>query len=224
MISFQLTKQLISQGIIMTKTLLISYTPRPESNTAKLVQTFIEATGGKSEITHLDLVKEPAPLLLKENLNALLKRNYMGMELNESENDAVYSADRLLLQLQEADQIVIAFPMYNFSLPATVKAWVDAVIQNGKTFLMTEDGGYEGLCQGKQALILMTTGGDYSQEPAKGMNYATPLMQGCMNFMGIESHSIIAYGLNQYMDRVDGIVAQAQQEVVDYLEQNPSWQ
>ncbi len=207
----------------MSKTLLVSYTPRYESNTQKLIEAFLQANSGKSEITHLDLVKEPAPLLLEENLNALLKRNYMGMELTEEENSFAASADRLLQQLQDADRIVVAFPMYNFSLPATVKAWVDAIIQNGKTFKITDEGGYEGLCQGKKALVLMTTGGDFSQEPAKSMNYASPLIQACLGFMGIESHAITAYGLNQYMDRVDEIVEESKQEVVKYIESNQSW-
>jgi len=206
----------------MLKTLLVSYTPRFESNTKKLVKAYLQAASDKSEVVFLDLVKEPAPLLLEDNLNALLKRNYMGMDLTEIENNSVQSADQLIQQLQEADRIVIAFPMYNFSLPATVKAWIDAIIQNGKTFKMTDDGGYEGLCQGKQALILMTTGGDYSQEPEKSMDYATPLIQTCMGFMGIGSHVIAAYGLNQYIDRVDDIVTEAQQKIVKYLKNNQS--
>ncbi|MFK5951160.1 MAG: NAD(P)H-dependent oxidoreductase [Methylococcales bacterium] len=208
----------------MSNTLLVSYTPRFESNTKKLVKTYLQTTSDNSEITHLDLVKDPAPLLLEENLNALLKRNYMGMELTEIESNSVQSADQLLQQLLEADRIVIAFPMYNFSLPATVKAWIDAIIQVGKTFKMTGDGGYEGLCREKQALILMTTGGDFSQEPAKSMDYATPLIQACMGFIGIESHIITAYGLNQYMDRADDIVTETQKEIVRYLKNNQSWQ
>lgn len=207
----------------MSKTLLVSYTPRYDSNTQKLVEAFLQ-TQKNLEVTHLDLVKEPAPLLLEDNLNALLKRNYMGIELTEEENVFVASADKLLQQIQDADLIVVAFPMYNFSIPATVKAWIDAIIQNGKTFRMTDDGGYDGLCQGKQALILMTTGGDFSQEPAKSMNYATPLIETCFGFMGIESHSITAYGLNQYMDRVNEIVEESKLEVVKYIENNESWQ
>ena len=216
-------KLLIFKEITMKKTLLISYTPRSESNTAKLVQTFIQTIDGQSKIVHLDLTKEPAPLLLEKNLNALLKRNYGDMQLTESENDAVYSADQLLQQLLEADRIVIAFPMYNFSLPAAVKAWIDIVNQNGKTFKITEEDEYEGLYRGKQALILMTSGGDYSQEPAQSMNHATPLIQSCMSFMGIESHKITAYGLNQYMDRANDIVAEAQRQIVTFLKTNESW-
>lgn len=206
----------------MTKTLLINYTPRFESNTAKLVQTFIDEMANKTKITCLDLVKNPAPLLLEENLNALLKRNFMGMDLSDSENNAVQSADQLVQQLLETDRVVLAFPMYNLSLPATVKAWFDAVIQLGKTFT-AGDAGYEGLCQGKQALILMTVGGDYTQEPMVNMNHATPLAESLMGLMGIESHSVIAHGLNQYMDRADEILEETQQEIMAYFNEHTSW-
>ena len=209
------------QGTSMKKTLLITYTPRFDSNTAKLVDTFLNHSDEHSDITHLDLVKNPAPLLLEDNLNALLKRNFMGLELTKEESEVVKSADKLVQQLLKADKIVLAFPMYNFSVPATVKAWIDAVIQKDRTFKIINEGGYEGLCQGKKALILMTTGADYSQEPTKSMDYAMPLVESCLGFIGIESYGISAYGLNQYMDRADEIVSETQQELMTYLEQ--SW-
>ena len=118
----------------MIKTLLVSYSPRFESNTKKLIDTFLNVASDYSHVTHLDLGKDTPPFLLADNLNALVKRNLMGMELTEEENVSVKGVDRLLQQLLDADRIVIAFPMYNFSLPAAVKAWIDAVIQDGKTF------------------------------------------------------------------------------------------
>ncbi|MEE9335751.1 MAG: NAD(P)H-dependent oxidoreductase [Granulosicoccaceae bacterium] len=207
----------------MSKTLLVHYTPRTDSNTAKLVQTFIQSMQGRTDITDLDLVDNPPPFLLTENLNALIKRNFMGMELTDAENRTVGSADRLVHQLLEADRVVISFPMYNFSLPAAVKAWIDAIIQLGKTFSMADDGSYKGLCQGKRALILMTTGGDFAQESMKGMDFATPLIQTCMGFMGIESHCIAAYGLNQYMGRADEIVMETQRDIEAYLNEDSAW-
>jgi len=58
----------------MSKTLVVSYTPRYESNSKKLLDTFLQTT--TSDVTHLDLVNTPPPFLLEGNLNALLKRNY----------------------------------------------------------------------------------------------------------------------------------------------------
>ncbi len=211
------------QAFIMSKILLITYTPRFDSKTAMLVQTFLDHCSSPSNIIHLDLVKNPPPLLLSDNLNAILKRNFMGLELNQAETNAAEGADQLTQQLLDADKVVLAFPMYNFSVPATVKAWIDAVVQNGKTFTITEDGSYEGLCHAKKALILMTTGSDMSQEPMKSMDFAMPLASSILGFMGIESHGIVAYGLNQYIDRIDEIVNNAQQETITFLNENPSW-
>jgi FMN-dependent NADH-azoreductase len=69
----------------------------------------------------------------------------------------------------------------------------------------------------------MTTGGDFSQESIKSMNFATSLIQTCMGFMGIESHCISAYGLNQYMDRADEIVKEAQRDIMVYLKDEATW-
>ena len=82
--------------------------------------------------------------------------------------------DEMLQQYKEADFIVLVHAMHNFSLPAPVKAWFDAVLQPNQTFKLTEKG-YEGLCHGTKAAILMTTGGDYKLDIVKDMNFATGL-------------------------------------------------
>ncbi len=156
-------------------------------------------------------------------MNLLLKRNFGHAELSEEEQSKVANADVLVEQLQSADNLLIAFPMYNFSVPATVKAWIDAITQLGKTFSVREDGSYKGLCEGKHALILNTTGADFGEEPMKSMNFATPLVAACMSFVGINSHCISAYGLNQYEQRADEIVADAGHRIETYLREDPNW-
>ena len=209
----------------MTNTLIIRYTPREDSNTSKLVDTFIEHSGAGvgTATTHLDLAENPPPLLLKDNLNALLKRNYAGMELSEAETQLVSPCDKLTQQLLAADRLVMAFPMYNFSLPATVKAWADAVTQKDRTFQVNEDGSYTGLCQGKRALVLMTTGADYSTAPYKNMNFASPLIESCLGFMGITCQVFAAYGLNQYPDNIEEIMAKTQQDIATFLKTDSTW-
>lgn len=207
----------------MLNTLFVSYTPRDESNTERLFQTALEHISTNSKVTHLNLSKTPTPLLLEDNLNPLLKRNFMGMDLTPSEAKLTKNLDDLLKQLLDADRLVMAFPMYNFSLPAAVKAWIDAVIQNNSTFKINEEGNYEGLCHDKKALILMSTGSDFSKEPLKNMNFATPLIQTCLGFMGIESYCITAYGLNQYPNQVENIITQTQSDILNYLQTNSTW-
>jgi len=196
----------------MKKTLIVNYTPRVGSNTKELVDYFIEQNKDKTEITFLDLVKNTPDLLLEDNLNLFLKRNYGGISLEDAETKILSKNDKMLQQVLDADFIVLAYPLYNFSLPATVKAWVDAITQAGKTFNMTETG-YVGLCEGKQALVLMTTGGNFGVEPAKSMNFATPLISTELGFIGIPSEHIFAFGLQQYPDRVDTIIETSKTEI-----------
>lgn len=202
----------------MKKTLIISYTPRTDSNTAKLVDTAIQELTEKTELTHIELSETPPALLLNENLMILLKRNFMGLTLDDNEQAVIQKVDHYTQQVMDADYLIIAFPIYNFSLPATVKAWIDNIVQPGKTFTVSPEGEYSGLCHGKKALIIMTTGSDFSQQPLSDMNFATPLMQTCLGFMGIESSTVSAFGLNQYTDRVDDIIANANKDIRDHLQ------
>jgi FMN-dependent NADH-azoreductase len=196
----------------MKKTLLVTYTPRIGSSTRQLVDTFIEYAKTKTEIIELDLAVNPPDLLLFESLNVFIKDIYTPEPLTELETALLAKGEKMLNQVKDADYIVIAYPMYNFSIPATVKAWVDVIVQSGKTFELTENG-FKGLCTEKKAFILSTTGFDFENEPAKSADLSLPLMQAALNFIGIESQNVVAYGLNQYADRKEEIIAQAQSKI-----------
>lgn len=200
----------------MPKTLIVSYTPRTDSNTKKLLDSYLNSLPDDAVIDHLDLTQTPVQQHSSASINALLKRNFGLQSLDASEQAAVQNADSYLQRLLDCDQMVVAFPLYNFCVPAAIKAWLDAVIQKDRTFRMTEEGGYEGLCQGKKALILMTSGGDYSEQPMQAMNLATPLMQNFLGFMGITCETISAFGMDQYADRAPAIVRETQGQVREY--------
>ena len=196
----------------MKKTLIVSYTPRIDSNTKKLLDHFVEKIHDKTEITSIDLAKTTPDLLLADNLNLMVKRNFAGIPLSEEESKLLATNDQMTQQVLDTDFIFLAYPMFNFSLPATVKAWIDGVIQAGKTFARTETG-FRGLCEGKQALVVMTTGSDFRTDPLKNMNFATPLIESCLGFIGIQSEHISAFGMQQYADKVGSILDDAKQEI-----------
>jgi len=196
----------------MKKTLIIRYTPRENSNTKKMLDYFIEKNEAKTDITLLDLTEETPDLLLKENLNLYINRNFAGIELTEEENEKLAKNDKMMKQLLDADFIVLASPMYNFSIPATVKAWFDGVIQAGKTFTYT-DTGLKGLCENKEALILMTSGSDFGEEPYKSMNFATPLLTTSFGFLGVSSEAINVFGTQQYADKLDELIEESKGKI-----------
>lgn len=201
----------------MKKTLIVNYSPRIASNTKKLVDYFIELNQDKTNLTILDIAKNPPDLLLEERLNLYVKRNFNGEQLIGSETKHLTKNDQLMQQVIDADFIVLAYPMYNFSLPATVKAWVDAITQAGSTFEMTESG-TKGLCNKKQALVLMTSGGDFYVEPLRSINFATPLINTCFDFLGIKTEHISAFGMQQYSNKIDSILENAKREILSLSE------
>ncbi len=97
-------------------------------------------------------------------------------------------SDSLVAELESADTIVISTPIYNFGIPATLKAWVDMVCRVGMTFQYTETGPV-GLLEGKRAIILVASGGTPVGSP---IDFATPYLKQAMAFVGITDVTFIA--------------------------------
>ncbi len=97
-------------------------------------------------------------------------------------------SDALIDELKWADRIVLTTPMYNFSVPATLKAWIDLVCRAGVTFRYTPDGPV-GLLQGKSAHIVITTGGVPLGSPA---DFLSGYLRQIFGFIGIDDVELIA--------------------------------
>ncbi len=109
----------------------------------------------------------------------------------ESRSDAQKSviavSDKMVAEVQAADILVIGAPMYNFSVPSTLKAWVDLIARVGVTFQYTENGPV-GLLTGKKAYVVVATGGTPVNSPA---DFATPFLKQVLGFIGITDVEII---------------------------------
>jgi FMN-dependent NADH-azoreductase len=105
-------------------------------------------------------------------------------------------SDSYIENLKWADIIVIATPMYNFSVPSTLKAYIDHVARVGVTFQYTETGP-QGLLQGKKAVILGARGGAYGPgSPAQAMNHQDTYLRTVLGFIGItQVETVIAEGV-----------------------------
>lgn len=94
-----------------------------------------------------------------------------------------------------ADTIVIGAPMYNFTLPTQLKAWLDRILVAGQTFRYT-DNGPEGLAGGRRVIIALARGGMYGAgSPAAGLEHLETYLRGVFNFIGIEPEFVAADGL-----------------------------
>ena len=106
-------------------------------------------------------------------------------ELTGPQQVAVALSDTLIAELEAADTIVFAVPMYNFSIPSTLKAWIDHVARRGRTFRYTEKGP-EGLLKGKKVFVLVARGGVYSEGTShRALDFQEPYLRTLLGFLGL---------------------------------------
>ena len=109
-------------------------------------------------------------------------------EQNENHKKMFELSDKLVMELTEADTIIISVPIYNFGPPATLKAWADLAARVKMTFKYSEDGKRIGLLEDKQVYLVITSGGTKIQGEE---DYLTPWLIHMLNFFGIKKIDII---------------------------------
>ncbi len=107
---------------------------------------------------------------------------------SDAQRSILAQSDQLVTELQEADTVVIGVPIYNFSIPASLKAWVDLVARAGLTFKYTENGPV-GLLEGKRAILVIASGGVPVDSP---VDFVTGYLRQVMGFIGITDVTVIA--------------------------------
>ncbi len=200
-----------------SQTLVVFYTPRYEQSSTKVLLDFFMKeleTNGSEDVVTLDLLKDVPDFFTAERVAAYGKRNYGGQTLSPEEAKTMQTMDRMLEQFMAADKVVLAYPMYNFSMPALVKAYMDSILQKGKTFDYNETG-QVGLMKGKKALVINTSAGIYTDELQNNwMDHSTTLAKYLFKYMGFaEAVSVSAGGMSQSPELKQQSLAQAKQEL-----------
>jgi FMN-dependent NADH-azoreductase len=130
--------------------------------------------------------------LNQEGLGHLTDEVFAGFRLdaaerNETQQTAAQRSDNYIEELRDADALVLAVPMYNFSTPSTVKAWIDHVARAGVSFTYGANGP-EGLLNVKKAYVVSTRGGQYA---GSGFDHQTPWIEQVLKFVGIQEIEFI---------------------------------
>jgi len=147
----------------MTKTLLVTYLPHGEdSKTKLLVAAFLETLKGlPTELETVDLLESMPDHFDLEKTAAYYKRNLGGATLTAVETALLAKMDAMAHQFLDADTIVLAHPVHNFSLPGVFKLYIDSIAQWGVTSNVGPDAsGFP--MTGKKMMILSTSMGDYT--------------------------------------------------------------
>ncbi|MGR3894948.1 FMN-dependent NADH-azoreductase [Pseudomonas sp. 1239] len=178
----------------MSRVLIIESSARLQDSVSRqLTRDFIsqwQAANPADQISVRDLALNPVP-----HLDSHLLGGWMKPEAQRSaeEVQALTRSNELTDEVLAADVLVLAAPMYNFTIPSTLKAWLDHVLRAGVTFKYTPTGP-QGLLTGKRAYVLTARGGIHA---GAGSDHQEPYLRQVMAFIGIHEVTFIhAEGLN----------------------------
>ncbi len=140
---------------------------------------------------------QPAEVVVRDLTTALpqLDETWIGANFTPAEDrskqqrDKLALSDQLVNELEAADTIVIGVPIYNFSIPASLKAWIDLITRAGLTFRYSDNGTPVGLLKDKRAILVVASGG---VEVGSDYDFATGYLRQILGFIGISEVSIIA--------------------------------
>jgi FMN-dependent NADH-azoreductase len=165
-------------------------------------------------VVERDLTADAMPHL---SLAALAASMTPADSRSTAEQEAVALADTLIEEVEAADVIVIAAPMYNFSIPSTLKAWIDHVTRAGRTFRYGA-AGPEGLLKGKKVFVITGRGGIYSDDsPARGMDFQEPYLRAMLGFLGLDVTFIHVEGLKISPEAAASGIERARKAIGDLL-------
>ena len=156
-------------------------------------------------IDHLDLASDPIPHFIAADLAAAAA--------GQSETHAREAVDPLERFLK-ADVVVIGAPMYNFTVPSQLKAWVDRILVAGRTFEYTESGP-RGLAGDKEVIVAVSCGGYYGPEsPFAAAEHVRSFLATAFGFIGVTKlRFVVAEGLKAGLKDRSAIIDEALDEV-----------
>ncbi|WP_248924496.1 FMN-dependent NADH-azoreductase [Paenibacillus hamazuiensis] len=196
----------------MTTVLYITAHPLNEEQSCSMAagRAFIETYRSMNpghEIVHLDLYKAGVPAIDADILNGWnqLQEGAEEEQLHETKRSKIAKLSELADQFVQADKYVFANPMWNFSYPPVMKAYIDAITVAGKTFSYTRNGPV-GLLQNKKALHIQASGWVYSTGPDAEDEAAHRHLKSILRFIGVtDLRALFIEGHDQYRDRANAI-------------------
>ena len=200
------------------KILIVEYAPRNErSKTLELANYAKTLLLKKGKVEILDLNKDIPEFFNSENLTAYYMRNYMGEKLSEKDAKLLSKFDKFTKQFVESEIVVIAYPMYNFSMPASVKAYFDMILLKGQTWDMNASG-YVQLCKEKKLVLISTSGGVYNEEfKTLSMDHSESYMKILSGFIGAEFNSVFVQGINMMPAKQDELIENGKHKIKEII-------
>ncbi|WP_128896513.1 FMN-dependent NADH-azoreductase [Longirhabdus pacifica] len=200
----------------MSKLLYVTANPKsPDTSYSLSVgQTFLEAykaEHAQDEVEILDLYETEIPYIDGHILSGWgkLQQGESFDKLTDEEKSKVGRLNEISDQFVSADKIVFVTPLWNFSFPPLMKAYIDSICIAGKTFKYTENGPV-GLLNDKKVLHIQARGGIYSEGPVKDFEMGDRHIRAIMSFIGIHDVETLAIeGVNFFPEKAQEIKEEA---------------
>ena len=162
---------------------------------ANKYETKWQSMHSEGSVTYRDLSQTDIPHVS----HAFIEAMYTSEEnKNETIHNILSLSDELISELKEADTILLSTPMYNFSVPSKLKAYIDHISRIGETFSKDESG-YTGLLTGKKLVIIAAYGADFSQ--MRSMDFLEPYLKTLFGFLGFTDVEYYAIEETNMLDK-----------------------
>ncbi len=170
----------------------------------------------EGEVVELDLATTSLPLVTDEWTQAAYTDP---SKRTPAQQQALFVSDALIDELVSADTIVIGVPMYNFSIPSSLKAWIDQVVRVGKTVNYGANGP-KGLISGKKVVVITSRGGAYpGNTPRARIDFQEPYLRHILGFIGLTEVTFI-HAENQLSDLAEPSRAAALRQIEQVVTQS----
>jgi FMN-dependent NADH-azoreductase len=182
----------------MSNLLVVETSPRGDHSISRnLTRRFVaewRAAHPRGEVVSRDLTATDLPFVNAPWLQAYFTPPEQHLPEMKAE---LRLSDTLVAELLAADHLIVATPVYNYNVPAALKAWIDHIVRKGLT--LGHDG--QGLLYGKKATVLMAAGGVYTEgSPIRDRDIATRYLRLILNVIGITDVTFIAAGGAKIVD------------------------
>lgn len=202
----------------MTKQILVvDSSPRAGAVSRKLTGEIagrLQKQYPEARVVHRDLAAAPLPHLTEDVITAFYTRPD---QRDDRLKEAIVLSDAAVDELLASDIIVIGAPMWNFNVPSVLKAWIDHVVRAGRTFVFGPNGS-EGLASGRKAIVVLSSGGIYSEGPAQAMDFHTTYLRSLLGFIGVTDVSFVrAEGVSVGKDGYEKALTSAEAQMSQVL-------
>jgi FMN-dependent NADH-azoreductase len=202
----------------MTTILQIDASPQGSNSVSRALTAAVvarlQATSPQAVVSYRDLASTPLSHLGGELLQVLRPTSGSTPPDSAAVRAEAAQTEELLSEFLAAHVVVIGAPMFNFSIPSQLKAWIDRVVQAGRTFSYSEKGPV-GLAGGKKVIIVSSRGGMYAGTPYEAaLDHQEAYLRAVLNFIGVSDISFVrAEGVALGREQKDAALARAAHDI-----------